>query len=280
MDAKLNINDYITRRNWHSGDFRYLNCTKTLDGYYNSVADFVKREGKPIGKTLLVVRNCDGVEIKSKNWGASWTTNLLVCHDTARQYKKKHVIITLVAPEELAVHYKVGEDIGFYEEEYVLDIKNHKNPILHFEEFRDRNGIYEWGECTDEEDFNTIMDYKESLPDLFKELHRPDVHANYQDSVSDYMKSNTATFHPKVYRLIRENKVLGISVDATMDLAPIGNGVVTKMTVNKYIRELGIPDGTEPSISDAEYPGVKKLSFNHNSQLIGFYISSRLAKVI
>lgn len=270
----------ITRFNWHRGTYRKLSCTKTLEGYYDAVSDFVRREGEPIATPMLLVRNCTPEEVKTENWGASWTTNLFVCHDTAMQYKMKHILLTLVSPNELAVHYNAGEDIDFYEEEYVLDIKNHHNPILRFEDFLEIEGEYKWHECNEGKSLKTINNYKDSYADLYQELLRPDVHIQYQSLVRSYLKKNSVKLNESLCKLIRENKALGVSVDFRVEKAPIKSGVVTKMELSKYIHGLGIEKGSKPSILDVDYPGIKKLSFQNNSQEIGFYISSKLAKVI
>ena len=273
----INKNDYITRSNWHSGSFRELNCTKTLDGYYGAVSDFVKREGKPIGKTMLLVRNCRAQEVNSRNWGASWTTNIQVCHNTADRYKSYHILMTLVTPDELAVHYDAGEDVSFYEEEYVLDIKNHKNPILYFEQYCECDGRMDWWVLRSE-DLRIIEGYKESHPELFQELCRQDVYRHYLSCVEKCEREKTETI--KAMKLIRENKVFGVSIDFKINCLAPKSGVVTRSDIMNVLQQLGVTDGCEAVLKDGLIPGTKRLTIMHGSKEIGFYISSRLAKVL
>lgn len=276
--SNTNSNDYITRSNWHSGAYRYLNCTKTLDGYYSAVADFVKREGKPIGKTMLLVRNCKGKEVDSKNWGASWTTNLDVCEYIAKQRKSNHILMTLVHANELAVHFDVGEDVGFYEEEYVLDIMNHDNPILHFEMFCEIEGKKDWCVIPESDDYKTIEGYLESQPELLQALYRKDDYCRYMSSLEEMEKDKKKAV--KALKIIRNNKALGISTDFTMHVATPKSGVVTKEDLIGIFQDFGVANHCNAVMKDGNIPGTKRLIFMRDSKEIIFTISSRLAKVL
>ena len=138
----------ITKEIWQSGKFRELPEFATQEGYYDEVRKFIDKYGKPTTKDMLLVRS-GSKEETTRNYGASWTTNINICRKLAKYTNLSDTIYVIFVPAgTMAVHIP-PKDI--FEEEYVLDMEGKADSV---EIIAKHTGEWDWTT-----DFETDKDF-------------------------------------------------------------------------------------------------------------------------
>ena len=119
----------ITLKEWRNGEYHKKPEFQTLEGYYNEVSEFVKKNGKPITRDMIVVRTGSIKEKEEGCLGCSWNPSINNCRRCAKRYNVHTMYWMFVPAGTMAVHIAAGDDCGDFnpfnalEEEYVFDIK-------------------------------------------------------------------------------------------------------------------------------------------------------------
>ena len=119
-------NDVIERElpydliEWQSGAYRYfrVDC-QTEDGYYNYVGRLVDKYKELTDKDITLYRSTAPYE-DCTHLGCSWTNDLEVCKEKAEFFGAKEIFSIRIPKGTPLIHLAAN---GFYEEEYILDMK-------------------------------------------------------------------------------------------------------------------------------------------------------------
>ncbi len=263
----------LTKEIWVSGEYRNLDICKTQEGYYKAIADLVEREGNPVGKRMLLVRSIGGKEFDSKAWGASWTNNLLVCFYRAQEVNCQMIVVTAVDADEKAVHFGMGEYNKTYEEEYLIDMEKHHNPVYALAVYCENS----WNTVKDGEDSINRETLKAQYPEEWEALNDYQYYADFMKMRQDRDKI-IAEAKKTYFKEIRENRALCIMKNYETKMFAPKNGTVTKTILAMVLENLGC--NSSVTKIETRIPGVTSLAFTVDGVINRVFISSKLARVL